>query len=85
MEEWEKQQGIAFYLIYFTKRQAYYYLRFEDALTFWNRAKSGGRKSFRIEELNPEFFFLTKRNLLVPYLDMLQLDLEKRDAEVQGE
>ena len=32
MEEWEKQQGIAFYLIYFTKRQAYYYLRFEDAI-----------------------------------------------------
>ena len=39
------------------------------------------RKSFRYEELDPQFFLPKKHGILVPYLDMLQLDLEKREEE----
>ena len=56
MENFEKQMGIAFFLISFTARDEFYYLRFAKLLEFWNRAKEGGRKSFRYEELEPDFF-----------------------------
>ena len=78
MEQFEKQDGIAFFLIYFSTEQSYYYLTYKDARAFWERGQKGGRKSFRMDELNPDFFFAMKPNLPVPYLDMLQKDLEQR-------
>lgn len=79
MENFEKQRGIAFFLISFTTRDEFYYLRLAKLLEFWNRAKEGGRKSFRYEELEPEFFLPKSRGVLVPYLDAMQKDLAMRD------
>ncbi len=81
MRNFEKQQGIAFVLISYTKRNEFYYLRFEELLKYWNRCMEGGRKSFRYEELDPEFFLTEAPGVLVPYLNTLQLDLEKRGNE----
>ena len=39
---------------------------------FWDRAKEGGRKSFRHEELNPEYILVPHGGYLVPYLDGIQ-------------
>ena len=39
MQAFEEQEGISFFLIYFSKREFYYYLRFEEAILFWNRSK----------------------------------------------
>lgn len=80
MEKFERQQGIAFLLIHYTKRDTYYYLRFEELFSFWKRALDGGRKSFRIEELEDAYFFRGKPGVLVPYLDMIQQDLSQRDT-----
>lgn len=79
MENFEKQGGVSFFLILYTKRDAFYYLRFEKLKEFWNRAGAGGRKSFRYEELEPEFFLPRGKGVLVPYLDALQKDLQIRD------
>lgn len=79
MENFEKQGGVAFFLISYTKKDELYYLRFEKLKEFWQRAESGGRKSFRYEELEPEFFLPKGRSVLVPYLDGLQKDLDVRD------
>ena len=79
MENFEKQGGIAFFLISFTNRDEFYYLRLKKLMEFWNRAKEGGRKSFRYEELEPEFFLPKSRGVLVPYLDAMQTDLSMRD------
>lgn len=79
MEKFEKQGGVAFFLISYTHRDIFYYLRLAKLLEFWNRAKEGGRKSFRYEELEPEFFLPKNRGVLVPYLDALQKDLLARD------
>lgn len=79
MKQFEKQNGIAFFLISFTSRDEFYYLRFPDLLRFWERAKAGGRKSFRYEELDPAFFLPRIPGVLVPYLDSMQKDLESRD------
>ena len=79
MHSFEKQGGIAFFLIFFSHRNEFYYLPYVHLLYFWDRAKEGGRKSFRREELNPEYFLPKKQGVLVPYLDMLQKDLEERE------
>jgi len=78
MKEFEAQDGIAFYLIYFANHEKYYYLRYKEAEKFWQRAENGGRKSFRMEELDSDFFFTERPGLLVPYLDLIQKDLDQR-------
>ena len=80
MEDFEIQKGVSFFLIYFSHRDLFYYLRFDQAVEFWNRAKSGGRKSFRMEELNEDYFFHAEKGFFVPYLTMIQKDLEERDT-----
>ena len=79
MRQFEEQDGIAFILISFTHRDEFYYLRFAELMQFWNRAKEGGRKSFRYDELNPNYFLPNVSGVLVPYLNMLQKDLADRD------
>ena len=79
MVNFEKQGGIAFLILYYSHKDLFYYLNLEQLLKFWNRAKAGGRKSFRFDELDPKFEMPKKHGILVPYLDMLNLDLEQRD------
>ena len=79
MMNFEKQGGIAFLIIYYSHKDLFYYLNLEQLLRFWKRAKDGGRKSFRFDELDSKFEMPKKHGVLVPYLDMLNLDLELRD------
>jgi recombination protein U len=79
MEAFEKQGGVAFFLIYYTHKDIMYYLPFEMLKFFWDRAKEGGRKSFRYEELNPEYIIPKKKGILVPYLEALKKDLYDRE------
>ncbi len=78
MESFEKQDGIAFFLIYYTMSDEFYYLSLRELKKFWNRAENGGRKSFRYDELNKKFFLRKESGLFVPYLDGIQKDLEDR-------
>ena len=79
MKNFEKQDGVAFILISYTKRNEFYYMRFEELLKFWNRMLEGGRKSFRYEELDERFFLKETPGVFIPYLEALQTDLEIRD------
>lgn len=79
MEEFEKQEGIAFLLLYFKRQNVFYYLTFDKMKEFWQRAKEGGRKSFRYEELDPYFQISTYDGVMVHYLDMLNQDLQRRE------
>ena len=79
MENFEKQNGISFLIIYYSTRNLLYYMRFHEIQKFWERAKNGGRKSFRFEELNPDYFMHWKNSCYVPYLDYIQKDLDSRD------
>lgn len=79
MEQFEKQGGIAFFLIYYTKRDIFYYLPYEMLRYFWDRAQNGGRKSFRYEELNPDYVIPKKSGIAVPYLEAVKKDLEDRE------
>ena len=79
MEQFEKQGGISFFIILFSCKDEKIYVPYRHVLKFWNRMKDGGRKSFRYEELEPEFFLPKSRGVLVPYLDTMQKDLAMRD------
>lgn len=79
MESFEKQDGVAFLIIYFSTRNELYYMRFEELHEYWTRALQGGRKSIRYEELNPDFFMELCSGYFVPYLDALQKDLRLRE------
>lgn len=79
MEKFEKQGGIAFLILYYSTKNLLYYMRFEEMKIFRDRAVSGGRKSFRMEELDAQFFMHLKNNCYVPYLEYIQKDLDIRE------
>lgn len=79
MGQFEKQGGIAFFLIFYSAKNLFYYLPYEMLRFFWDRAQEGGRKSFRYDELNPDYILPKKNGVLVPYLEILKKDLEERD------
>ena len=80
MTKFEKQGGISFLILYFSEKDLYYYMRYEELLYFWNRCLNGGRKSFKFEELDENFFFHSQ-GFMIPYLNKLQLDLDLRDND----
>ena len=43
--------------------------------------QEGGRKSFRREELEPQYYLNKKSGFLVPFLDGVQTDLNEREKE----
>ena len=78
MEKFEKQDGIAFMILYFSHKNVFYYMAFGELKKFWQRAVEGGRKSFKYDELNPNFKMPLKNNYFIPILDFIQLDMEGR-------
>jgi recombination protein U len=56
-----------------------YYMGIRELNIFWDRMEKGGRKSFRFDELNSTHFIKGKAGQMVPYLDMIQLDLNERE------
>ncbi|GHU43041.1 Holliday junction resolvase RecU [Clostridia bacterium] len=78
METFEKQGGVSFLLLFFTHRDSFYYLRFQELNKFWKRGKEGGRKSFLYEELSQDYFLHSTGGVMIPYLEALQKDLQER-------
>ena len=81
MENFEKQGGISFLILFFAHRNEFYYLPYRELMIFVHRAKEGGRKSFRYEELKEGIFLQSQGGILVPYLEGLQKDLDCREQQ----
>lgn len=79
MRQYEEQGGISFLLIYFTSRHVCYYMSFQEMMKYWNRAKEGGVKHFKYEELDIDFFVPLKQGMILHYLECLQKVLEQKD------
>lgn len=79
MEEFERQQGVAFLIIYFKGADIYYYVPYCDVRRFWDRAEQGGRKSFLREELNQAYQIKVTNQVFIHYLEELNQDLSERD------
>ena len=79
MRQYEEQGGISFLLIYFTSRHVCYYMSFQEMMKYWNRAKEGGVKHFKYEELDIGFFVPLNQGMILHYLECLQKVLELKD------
>ena len=79
MRDFEQQDGMAFILIYYTKRNQFYYMRFSELDRFYQRAAATGPKSVKYAELDPQYFVDPKGAIQVHYLDGLQKDLNERN------
>ncbi len=80
MGDMEKQEGIAFLVIYYTKKDEAYYLPYRDLKRFWDRMESGGRKSFTFDEIDKTYRISVKSGVFVHFLEALQLDLISREG-----
>lgn len=79
MENFEKQDGISFIIIHYSNRKETYYLPFVKIKEFYDRSVKGGRKSFRIEEIDLSYKIGQAPGIPVHYLEMIQRDLESRE------
>lgn len=79
MREFEQQGGISFLLIYFKEKDIYYYMRDKELERFWKRMEDGGRKSFRMDELDESYYLRSKNGFFIPFLDLIAKDLSERD------
>ena len=81
MKEFEAQGGVAFIILSFTAENEIYYIPFDVIDGFWKRMEDGGRKSFTYEEVVPlSWKIRSHRDMLVHYLEALQMDLDRKDG-----
>ena len=57
MENFEKQGGIAFLIIYYTARNILYYMRFQEVQAFWKRAEEEAGKASALRNWIPGSFW----------------------------
>lgn len=79
MENFERQQGVAFFIIMFTGVGRCFYVPYRDVKVFWDRAANGGRKSFKLEELRSEYEIEITNQIFIHYLSQINRDLSERN------
>lgn len=79
MEEFEKQEGIAFFVLFLTERDELYYIPYREMRCFWDRAENGGRKSFTYDEIDKSYRIEPGEGNPVPFLKLLQKDMDERE------
>ena len=79
MENFEKQHGISFIILYFSARDEFYYIPFCYIMKFWLRGENGGRKSFTYDEIDKNYQIHGSKGVIVHYLEALQKDISIRE------
>lgn len=79
MESFEKQKGIAFFLVNFTAFNKMFYLPYYILKKHWDLSKEGGRKSIPFEAFEEAFVIVSKNGAYVHYLEGLNSDLLRRE------
>ena len=79
MADFEKQEGISFFLIRFENEEAIYLLACRFVADFAERSKAGGRKSIPLAEIRQNGFAAeVKQGYFVHYLEALNQYLQER-------
>ena len=78
MKNFERQEGVAFIILYYTHLDEAYYIPFTDVEKFYLRAKNGGRKSFAYDEINKDYRIRLRKGVPIHYLEMINKDLNSR-------
>lgn len=72
MEDFEKQEGVAFLIVYFAKFNEYYYLPFSVLKGFFEQSKTGGKKKINYEAFEKKYLINTKSGYYLHYLEALK-------------
>ena len=78
MEDFEKQGGISFILLFFSSLNETYYIPFKDIKFFYERSLKGGRKSFTYNEIDKNYKINSTSGAVVHYLEGIKRDLQNR-------
>lgn len=78
MDDFEKQGGISFILLFFTHLNEIYYIPFKDIKRFFDRSRADGRKSFTYDEVDKNYLINSSSGAMVHYLEGIQKDLDER-------
>lgn len=78
MEDFEKQGGISFILLFFSSLNETYYIPFKDIKFFYERSLNGGRKSFTYDEIDKNYKINSTSGAVVHYLEGIKRDLQNR-------
>jgi len=81
MGKFEKQEGISFILLYYTHLDEAYYLPYREVRRFYDRSEQGGRRSFRIEEIDRSYRIRSYQGVPLHFLETLNRDLGMREDE----
>jgi recombination protein U len=80
MENFVKQQGIAFMLVNFATLDKCYFLPFEDLKPLWQAAQAGGKKSIPHEAFN-QAYLVEQKGGYFRYLDTINTYLDNNRGE----
>lgn len=78
MNNFEKQGGIAFILIYYSQKDEYYYLKLSTINEHFADAKKGKPANIKYIDLDRDYFINKKSGIYIHYLEMLQKDISSR-------
>ncbi len=79
MNKFDAQGGIAFLLIYFSKKDTYYYLRLSVLNEYMDKIKEGGKHYISYDDLDEDYFIKVKKGMYIHYLEPLSKDISLRD------
>lgn len=76
MLNFEKQDGVAFFLVYFKMYNEYYYLPFKDLNILWEKSLTGGKKHIKYMDFDKKYLIKSKGKFLIHYLEALNTYLK---------
>ncbi|MBE6009018.1 MAG: Holliday junction resolvase RecU [Lachnospiraceae bacterium] len=78
MEDFNKQGGVAFLLIYFSEYNRYFFLPVEVLKKYWGKAQSGGRKSIPYSAFEDKYELFLERDSVLNYLEGINTYLNEK-------
>ncbi|MDR1703823.1 MAG: Holliday junction resolvase RecU [Clostridiales bacterium] len=79
MKEFERQKGIAFLLVHFSKADKYYFLPFMSLESFWDAARKGSRKSIPRDAFDERLIIPNRDGVYIHYLEAINSYLDIKD------
>ncbi len=79
MQDFQKQGGISFLLVYFTSYREVYFLPYEVLRQYWDMAKQGGRKSIPYHAFEKRYQLESHQGAVLHYLEGINTYLQSKE------
>lgn len=76
MEEFERQRGVAFLLVHFTRTNEFFFLPLPSLKPFWDGSRADGRKSVPYDAFDKRLLITNKSGCYVHYLETINIYLD---------